>query len=778
VIAGRLVIALGALLLGALILRAPALRIGNRGAHVGEAREESAYGLGHGAVVFPLAAGTRSLRLLLNFDLPSREKEALTELQTAPGAPTPYLVRVRLSPDGRDQTFALPGTKTAGATAFYLDSAKQPSRTSLLGIERDRDEEGSLEVALVDPAAGTGVVRLQSLQNRALGTAAPAWVGMPAAGSAQRRRIYFEPPASRESAPPSLTLARGTGGIWLGPARVETWTVMGPATLTLAAEEGRLRGHVRLVSADGATSDRAVDLPAGLSLSFPVGQGWTTLRLTASAPARVLLSGPASAAGSLARAVALADGRTELRARPTVVEATRVDAGVPDGTRAVIFDLGGRREDAALKLDVRVLMKDDGDAAPVHVSWRAVDVGRRVLAHGTTAEPVRAAPEDRVLGSDRWLSEPAALLVWPPVEAVALEITADRDAEVTGASPAWVDDARADAVGDPDADDEQRTVVGLAPTVRLRHGPSPAFRQYFGVAPANRAALLAAGRVDRLALAPRLETVPRPAPVAAESLTPVGHLPRVEMLVPDSSSARLPTQLWAVPVGREVTFASDGGSASVIYAGDTTVAGGAATVTLDGHVVARAQLFTARGQLAIAAAPGAHHLRVDVPSSTRVFLNRPIGRTAMFRRVAVYALAPGQRAHLRLRKAGGRHVVGLVLYGSGAVGAEVRLAIRIDGGARLQRGFLSHSRTALDRLVPVAILPMASTVPLNTAVAPTWQSRPIFIALGDDLAARTHDLAISIAGVKVPVFVRVFGHAVDARTGAGASRLLAWDLGT
>jgi hypothetical protein len=159
---GRLVLAVIALAGGAAVLRAPALQVGSRAASLGEAREESAYALNANTVIFSIAAGVCSFRVLLNLDLDE-------------GASPLRRVRVRVGPEGEDETFAVDVREALGGSPFYLDSAKRPSRTSVLAFERDDVSAGSIEVSLPPPSAGGGVVRVATLQRRALATAETAW---------------------------------------------------------------------------------------------------------------------------------------------------------------------------------------------------------------------------------------------------------------------------------------------------------------------------------------------------------------------------------------------------------------------------------------------------------------------------------------------------------------------------------------------------------------------------------------------------------------------------
>lgn len=754
---------LGAALVGIAILRAPPIRIGGRAARVGEAREESAYALGGAPVSFPLAAGTRTLRLLVNFDLPATPSTAIPALQ----------VRVRIGPDGRDEVFSLMPREEEAGRAFYLDSAKRPSRTALLGIERERDGGGALEVSLVEPRT-SGVVRLLNLERRALATAEPAWVNLPAAAGASRRRVYFDRVEAADIAARALTVASEPGvGTWLEPESVAAWTLTGPATVTLSVEEGEVRGVVRMLTSGGKETEKPLALSAGRGEALALGSGLTTLRLVTSVRARVTLSGPPSAAGAFNRAVALSDGRVELRARPAIVEAMR--CGPDDAGPLVTWALAGRRADQPLKIDARPVVAAPSEASVVNLRWRALDDSRHILAEGTVVAPARIAAEDRIAASAARLSEPTTFFVWPTVGATMLAVTCDRAADVTGASPAWLDVRDVEGSGD-----EERRALGLDATVRLRHAMPPTRRRYFGVAPTNRGVLADAGRVERLALVPRLERVAPPVSMAAHALTPVGQPPRVEMLVPDRSSARVATQVWSVPVAHETSFTSTGGTVSVVYAAESRDAAGVLRVVLDGRAVAEGPLYAARGQLTFAAPPGERRLRVDAPASARAFVNKPVPGASLFRRVALYSVPRGTPVHLRVGKSTPRHVVGVVLYGRGTVSREAGVAFEIDRGVRVQGGRLSRGRTALARREALTTTPVSSVVLLNTDVEPTWVSQPIFVTMGDDLGAGAHDVAVSVKGVSGVVFVRAFGHALDDGEGEATAVAgpLAWDLGT
>jgi hypothetical protein len=759
----RLTIGLGALLVGGLILRAPTMGVGSRAERMGAAREESAYVLGAEPVRFALPSGARALRLLINFDrgeLPATAGEV-------------FEARVRVSPDGRDETFALMARDDDGAAAgsFYLDSSRRPARTATVGLERDRDADGFLEVALVTPVGATGVGRVLTLQKRALGTAEPAWASLPAEGGARRRRIYFAPRTGDSLAGSELKSASASeSGVWLAPERVSAWTLTGPATVSVSVEEGNLRGKASLLTAAGTGSNRALALPSGTAAAFPLGPGLTTVRLLSTVAARVMLTAPTPAAadGVLTRAMPLDDGRFELRARATIIEAARTDPAAKAGKGDVTFELAGRG-DEPLRIDVRGLPRDGDDETPLDVSWRLRGRAGQMLAHGARAVPVHAAPEDAVVGAASWLSEPASFFVWSPAGATTLEIATGRAAEIAAASPAWVD-ARGASV-EEDRDDAGRVVA-----VRLRHGPSPRRRSFFGVAPAERATLLAEGRIDRLALAPRLERAPVPMRVAAQALTPVGQLPRIEMLVPDVSTVRLPTQVWALAAGRDTIVASEGGGASVLYTADAADVGGSLVINWDGRVVSTGRLFAGRGQVAFAAPPGTHTLRVEAPSSARLFVNRPLPKAATFRRVALYELAPRGATHVRVDKGPECYVVGVILYGRGAAGESI--SFDVDGGVRARLGFTSSDRTTLRRALRVTTGPVRAPVLLNTDVAPTWVSKPLFVRLGDDLAPGRHDLAIRVVGARGPTFARVFGHVDERSAEARALGPLAWDLGT
>jgi hypothetical protein len=775
VTAPRLAIGLGALLAGVLILRAPTMGVGSLAERMGAAREESAYVLGVEPVRFALPSGARELRLLVNFDRREPPATAATAetAETAETANDVFEARVRVSPDGRDETFALVARDdgVAAAGSFYLDSARRPARTAAIGLERDRIDEGVLEVALVAPRGATGVGRVLALQKRALGTAEPAWASLPADGGAHRRRIYFAPVAGD---PPSGSEADSAsafeGGVWLAPGRASAWTLTGPATVRLSLAEGSLRGKAFLLTAGGAGSERDLALAPGAAASFTLGAGLTTVRLLSSAAARVVLTAAtvAPADGGLARALPLADGRFELQARPTIIEAARTEPATHEGEGDVTFALAGRGAQP-LRIDVRGLPRDGDDRLPLDVSWRLRGSAGQVLARGARAVPVQAAPEDAVVGATSWLGEPASFFVWPPAGATTLEIGTARAAEITAASPAWVD-VRAGSLEDDGGEEADAAVV------RLRHGPTPHRRSFFGIAPANRATLLAEGRLDRLALAPRLERAPVPVRVAAQSLTPVGRIPRVEMLVPDSSTVRLPTQVWALAAGRDTILASGGGGASVLYTVDAADVGGSLAINWDGHVVSAERLFARRGQVSFATPAGAHTLRVDAPPSTRLFVNQPIPRASTFRRVALYELASGGSTHFRVDKGPEGYVVGVMLYGRSAAGESI--VFEVDGGARPRLGPVSSDRTTLRRALPVTNGSVRAPVLLNTDVAPTWVSKPLFVRLGDDLAPGRHDLAIRVVGARGPTFARVFGHVDERGAAARAHGPLAWDLGT
>src|SRR4029079_18515009 len=105
---------------------------------------------------------------------------------------------------------------------------------------------------------------------------------------------------------------------------------------------------------------------------------------------------------------------------------------------------------------------------------------------------------------------------------------------------------------------------------------------------------------------------------------------------------------------------------------------------------------------------------VEAPPATRVFVNRPVPRAARYRRVALYRLPPGRPMHVRVKKVGSCHVVGVVLCGRGVVGPEARLVVEIDRGRRGAKAVVSRERTALARGAGIVTAPLDRTILLNT----------------------------------------------------------------
>jgi hypothetical protein len=736
----RAAIAFAALTAAVGVLRAPALRVGSRAASLGEAREESAYALDGQTVTFPIAAGVRSLRALLNLDLDDALGKGLRR------------VRVRMTPDGFDETFAVEASQPRNGAVFYLDSATHPSRTLVLGFERAEAVAGSMELSVADPGGRGGVVRVTSLQRRALATADAAWMSTPAAGGAARRRIYFIDGAD---VPASPALAPTPTGAVLTAGAVAAWTVAGPTTVSLVVVEGRCVGNLATLSSAGAHVRRPIDLDAGHDLAVAIGEGLSTVRVDCGSNVRVALVGPPSAAGSLTHAVALSEGRAELRPRSIVVEAAKTGPGLGP----ITFDLRGRAAGQPIKVEARALGSELGE---LELQWRTRDRAGHVVESGRRSLVAEEAPEDRVAGSDARLSDASSFFVWPTTGAAELEISANRMVELSGSSPAWIDDV--DATG----------ASSSLPT-RLRHGPEPAHRRYFGVRPLKDETLRRENRIDRIVLAPRLEAIPPPVRVAARSISPRGGPPRLEMLVPDRSQAVIPTQVWALLPGQDSPIESPGGTVGVVYSVASTESGATLSVRLDDHVVSEGPLIAARGQLAVAAPPGRHRLRIEAPRTARLFVTRPIVGAPVYRRVGIYEVPPDRPLSFVPSKGEGRHVVGFVLYGRGATDGA-RVTVQVDRGRRSRAGMSSRDRTALFRTAPLETEPLRDAVLLNTDVAPTWQSRPIFVPLGDDLAPGIHVVVLSIAGARGAIHVRAFDHELGAPS--ARSDTLALDLGT
>jgi hypothetical protein len=759
-----------------------------QGGALASAREMAAYRVDAGGVRFPLGDGVRRVRVLVNLDLP-------------PGADpegVEFTVRVRIPEEPYDERFALVGMarvrRDGGPAAFYLGEGTLPAWGREIALERRHLGAATLDVSLVAPASASGAVRVLAEADRAplaAGVLARRdgpvernqlaaalgpldWDQLPAALQAdllQRRwaRIAASPgtPFRRlYVAGPPAPIAKPAEpvGELVEAGQVAAYTVQGPGTLRLVAEGAPIRGSVELLSADGERRAQPLALSACDRLDLAVGSQVTTARVRVDAQSQLLvIASDRKLAVGAARLEARPDGEWVLHPSVALERNPRAE---PGPAPPVVYDLRGRggRE---LHLTARLRARPGDPPTLARVRWTMRDAQGREVASGELAQPVAPAPEDRIDEEpDAVPSDPVLGHLWPPPTAATLEIAADPPALIAVDSPGFDPPP-----GRPDDPIEK-------PVTALRHAPVER-PLWFRVRPSNEQALLAAGRVERLRSATRLEAVPEPPPptVQAETLKPLAGGPRFTVLVPGNPDAP-PAELgvwWPLANGMASSVRFDAPGASpgarlpwnVLFLGDATRTKQEAAIRIDGADAARTRLFTSRGVVAAPpATPGVHRVEVTIERRTprsgpapRLFVDRPVGAQTPFRAFSVFPIAAGRRTTARLEKASEPRSLGAVVYFDRPPGQRATLEVTIDGGRRaLPPARWSRLRSRITRALPLHAEALPGATYLNRTTRAVWGTAPLFVGLGDDIAAGPHLISMVLRGTSAKAFVRLFSY--------------------
>jgi hypothetical protein len=784
----RLLLAALVLAISVLVARGAAFHPVFQGGALASAREVAAYRVDGSGVRFPLTAGTRRVRILVNLDL-------------APGASpdgVEFSIRARVPEEQLDATYALVALarvrRDGNPAVFYLGESTSPAWAREIALERRDSGAATLEVSLAAPAAASGSLRVLAETERAplaadmlasrtgpvernqlASTLGPLdwdqlpvnlqedllhrrWVRIAATSDTRSRRLYVAGP------PAPLPRPEQPAGEPVEAGQVAAYTVQGPGTLRLVADGAPLRGTVELLQADGQRRARPLAVNAGDRVDLAVGPQITTARVRVDAPSQLLaiVSDRKLAVGP-ARLDPRPDGEWALHPAVALERNPRAE---PEPAPPVVYDLRGRagRE---LHVTARLRVRPGDGPTPAHVRWTVRDGARRPIASGELVQPLAPAPEDRIDEDPSAVpSEPATAYVWPPPSAATLEITADPPALIAVDSPGF------DAPPAPPGE------TGVRPPTALRHAPVER-PLWFRVRPGNEDALLASGRVERLRSAARLEAVPAPPPptVHAETLKPLERAARFTVLVPGKPDAPLPAVggWWPLPngVSANVRFDAAGSSAgarvpwNVLFLGDASRDRQEAIIRIDAAETTRARLFTSRGTLALPpASPGVHRVEVSIErrkgtarSAPRVFVDHPTGSTPPFRAFSVYPLRTGKRASVRLQKSADPRALGAVLYFDRPPGEHATLEVTIDGGRRTPPpSRTSRLRSRLTRALPVRAEALPGATYLNRSGRGVWGSEPLFVGLADDLPAGGHLVSLVLKGTSANAFVRLFSY--------------------
>jgi hypothetical protein len=539
----------------------------------------------------------------------------------------------------------------------------------------------------------------------------------------------------------------------VGDGHVAAFTVTGPGTVHLEAPEG-LAGEASLLDRSGITRVEPLALGAGGRASLAVGDGLTTLRVTARRPARARLVGEARLAlQGEQRSDTDPGGEVELGpAWSWQALSLAGPAGPP-----VELAVGGRGE-AGLRVTARLpLGPTNGPPADGQLRWRFVDRGGAVLQQGKVPVAAQAAPEDRLDGPEPLVSVPTTVFLWAPHGAERLLLDAPRPVAVSASSP---------GLESPLAPSDE---LGIDRALVLRYRDSGAFE---AVQPLNQSELRRLGRQLRFAGAVRLETraLP-PAPAQATSLEPQRGGAQFVLLAPLAEAPRGEHRQgvsFAVRPGRDesIQVARPRGASARARVGPTLyyeverVRGrGSVAVSLDGQVVRRASVLGRRGQLVLPpVVVGRHRLRVELPAGGRASIDQLVVGAAPFRRSRVFTLQRGS-AVVEVPKGGAARSLGVVLYADGPEPPGAVLEAVVDGGRRVRRsGGASRDYTRLRRRVPLSFQRVEGARYLNRAQQGVWASEPVFIPLGDDLRAGGHRIALRAVGLGGTPLARFFSY--------------------
>jgi hypothetical protein len=722
------------------LARLPPPRLTAGSIDLAEAGEVATYVAGARPVRVRVAAGQRLVRILTNLDL-GRE---------APAQGIPYLIRVRIEEDGRDERFPAvgqPALDAHGAPAMLIPgSAITPGRTREVAIARDREGAATLEISLLEPRGAQAALRVLVLEERpptagqtlvrrlARARARPAdtgflahrWVRAGALPPVASRRLYL---LGEPATPVRDTAPKGDPA---GPGLALAYTLSGPGSVRLSSTEGRLSGVARLIDETGRERTQMLAAGEGAPVSFSIGAGLTSVRVEPDLPTRVLAQ--------------LGDG-----ARPLLP--TNVDV-LPASWTVEAWDLAlpgqplrwslGDRRDGPLRLEARVLPGPGAPTSEVAIGYRFADRLGNTLASGELAGPVVPAQVDRLDGDPPGpVSAALTGFVWPPRAAERIELTAPVAAAVTVASTGF-------AAGPPPP----------RARVRLVHAPVDRPRWYRVKADGTTVQV-------RLRVATTIESQAPPPPSAqVATLEPLGRPAKFALLVPAAAGqpAR-PGSYWPVVAGRAIEVAATGVSPRariaprLLYLSERG-SPGVLTASFDGGAGVPSALAASRGQLTLApVAPGAHQLRVEAPAGLRLFVDQPVDGTSPYRLVTVHELRPGAPLAIAFQKRPAARALGLELYSDQPLGAQAQLLFTIDGGApRVARGVLARGFTDGARALPVTTRAVPGAVHLQRRSAGVCASAPLFLPFGDDAVAGPHRVTVAIAGARGPVFVRFFSY--------------------
>ena len=784
----RILLAIGVVLGAVALIRRWPLPIDRSSIEIAGAREVVAYALGADVLTMSLPPGSTLYKILTNLDLPA---------DVAPEG-IPYVVRVRVPEDGRDDEFALlgrPARDAAGkATAFFRDRAGAPARTTVLTLQRISSRPATLQLSLQIPggraALGQGSLRVfvahermgqergappvDSVGGVALEDLAPdvraafasrSWHRLPARSKSPTRTMFL-PAADAPRPDPDP-------GELVGAGAVLAATMKGPGTVDVQADPGLPAAWAQVLCASGSERSFALVLPAQGQASVPIGKGLCTLRIAAAkAPVAARVRLTASRPGMiLTTAATTGTGRdegtnddTNLGPRWSWQSVARAQ---PDGDPVAFLAAG--RQQAAFALTARVALGPRlaaGTGAAALLRWRFVDLHGAALAQGKATIDATAAPEDRLdeIEGRGLVSRPTTFYLWPPRAAHRLLLDADRATVVSAGSPGFDDDrAEPPAAWGPMGD-------GMV----LRHGPLER-QAFYAVRALNAADLQRQGRLERFAGALRLERAAAHAkPVsAAVSLSPRRDGGRFEVLLPldRAAPAQRPGRLWAVrrEHDEEINVPRPQGTSgaarvptTLLYEVRRPSGRQPLLVHLDGQIVGRASLLGARGQVVLPPLPvGRHRLRVDLASEARLFINQPVAAALSFRRSQIYRFAAGAAA-VAVPKARAARALGTVVYLDGPPphGRAGGLDVVVEGGVRRspRQGGASAAYTRLRRHQRLDFLRAPGAVTLNRTSGEIWASRPIFIPLGDDLGAGSHLVSLRPRGLGSRPMVRFFSY--------------------
>ncbi len=605
-------------------------------------------------------------------------------------------------------------------------------------------------------------------------------------------------------------------GLPVTPERAVAVNVVGPARLELAvarpvtgeAPAGTLTA--RLTGEGAAPPPRTFALPprdAPATYAVEVPAGVFTLAVEATAPAQLEVRGPAARPVALGGAAGAAivpdeglvpvylaqpsgppvtiaiDGPADLLGRVIRVDLRALASEpVPDTQARAVKTWPGH--EAALPAPAAAAAPAQGPRVVVaSLTLEAVDAGGRVVASSTAKLESEVSPFETAQLFGKLVAtvcEPVNVRFVVPPGGKEVRLRTDRPALLAVSTPVSLSPP-------PDRLDVPYDSVPLAAMLwrYARHVE----RGWLTVRARNHEELMPE-RTAMLATQARLE--PREVPPAPElsgtTLAPAGRLELQTVVerIPPADAAGFVTR-WAeghytrLAPGRAVKLDLSRlpSRPRIQYwatGADTDVVGAGVKLVVDGRTALDRPLSAAQGTLQLPAGlRGVHAVAVETAAPVRLLVDRPPAEPGgeLYALRSVYRIDAGRTVRVTVTKrTAAPQNVNIVVYArtpAADPGAAVRVAI--DGGAPARIAGVALTKwTLADRALPLPPADRPATLGFaNVARGGALHPRLIAIALGDDLPAGPHTIALSVAGAS-----GVWGRFFTLENAPIAPRALQW----